>query len=196
MITFDNQFTPSSFSTYEQFKSNITDINLIRWADRFIYKYSLSCSYTEIEVQGFNRIFSQYSTLFGVVLAYQAFDDIAELSFANGIFSTKPSHFKSSNDLLHEAIVNNKKLCNYLLKSSEKSDDAFQLLHDSINLKEKNVVIFSYFIQKCFLNQDFTAKNVGVSQAIDKENIINLKNYINAISNNMFTTFVKTIAKK
>lgn len=195
MNTFEEQITPSSFVTYEQNKSHISDENLIRWVDRFLHKYALSCSYKEIEVQGNNRFFSKYSTLLGVFLAYQAFDDIAELNYTNGISSTKASHYISSNDLLHESIVSNTKLCEYLLKSSEKTDDAYPFLEDSLTSKSKNVVVFGYFIKNSFLKQDFTARNLGISKAIEKESMMNLRIYLNAISNHMFTAYVKSISK-
>lgn len=196
MTTFENQISPSSYLTYEQFKLNIEDKNLIRWVDRFLHKYALSCSYREIEVQEKNRFFSQYSTLFGVVLAYQTFYDIAELNFKNGTLSIKPSLYVGSNDLLHEAIVKNERLCKYLIKSANKSDYALDSLYDSINLKTKNVVVFARFIASSFLNQDFTANNLGISKAIEKESMLSLKNYLNAISNNLFATFVDSIKKQ
>lgn len=195
MTTFDEKITPNSFVTYEQNKSNISDEKLIRWVDRFLHKYALSCSYKEIDVQGNNREFSQYSSLLGVFLAYQTFDDIAELNYKNGISSTKASHYISSNDLLHDSLISNHRLCEYLRNSSEKSNDAYQLLENSLNSKTKNVVVIGYFIKNSFLNQDFTARNLGVSKAIEKESMINLRVYLNAISNHMFSAFVKSIPK-
>lgn len=193
MTYLDNQFLPNSHTTYEQFKVNFSDENLIRWADRFLNKYTLSCSYKEIEIEGSNRIFSQYSSLFGVVLAYQAFDDISELCFHQKLLDKKPSQYTSSNELLHEELVSNTKLCDYLKKSANKSDEAIDLLYDSLEGNSKDVVVFGNFLTKLFLKQDFTSRNLGISNASDKNSMLNLRNYLNSISNRLFTVMVKSL---
>ena len=193
MTYLDNQFSPSSYKTFEQFKINFSDENLIRWADRFLNKYTLSCSYKEIEIDGSNRIFSQYSSLFGVVLAYQAFDDISELCFHQKLLDKKPAFYTSSNELLHEELVNNTILCEYLKKSANKSDEAINLLYESLEAKSNDVVVFGYFLTKLFLKPDFTSKNLGVTNAAEKNSMLNLRNYLNLISNRLFTIMTKSL---
>ncbi len=193
MTSSEKRHLPRAFDEYEKFRDKIEDQNMVRWINRFVLKYEFAKSYSHIESAYGARHYSCDSALFGVICAYKAFQDIAEMCFHKNIISTDAKHFISANDLLHESLTSNSILCEYLLKNTEKSDSVFPLLKSAVDKSSNNVMVFAYLLFSFYLNSSFTIRNVGFHRASQKMMLNIFKNYILDLSDLLFIKLIAHI---
>ena len=130
-----------------------------------------------------------------MVLAYKAYEDIAELCLNLKLINTLPEHFESLDAVLHSKLISNSRLCDYLGETIGPNEAASDILLNSLNSTTTNVVIFGYLTFQSYLDLEFTPRNLGIVDAEDKETVKLLRDHILDLADKFFSQFVTSVGK-
>lgn len=189
------QYLPFDFQTFEFYKRDGCSEKIIIWVDRFLQKYELAACFISLRTEQKQARFSRDAVLFGLVLAYKAYEDIAELCLHLKFINTLPEHLESSDKALHSNLISNSQLCAYLGETIRPNEAASDILLNALNSTTTNVLIFGYSIFQFYLDLEFTPRNLGIRNAKEKETINLLRDHILDLADKLFTQFVTSVGK-
>lgn len=188
-----NKSLPSSF---KQFKATV---NLRSHSEnkkllaRFVYRYRLAKSFTEIIAKDIGRTIKGYNAILKVFLTYTAYEQLLKGAYGLRVFGLDSIDRNRIEDAqLAEKLRKNKQLINFLIEYSKDSILIAQLVSFRKN-SNNDVVCVAYAIRNVFAHGELTATPIGVALKTERTTLLELADFLLNYCDDIFTKCVEKL---
>ncbi len=183
-------------SAFKQFKStsNLRSHNKNKkLLARFVYRYRLAKSFTEIVAKDIGRTIKGYNAILKVFLTYTAYEQLLKGAYGLRIFGLDSLDRNRIVDIhLAERLRNNKQLIDFLIEYSTDSILIGQLVAFRKS-KNNDVVCVAYAIRNVFAHGELTATPIGVALKTQRTTLGDLADFLLNYCDNIFTKCVEKL---
>lgn len=183
-------------SAFKQFKStsNLRSHNKNKkLLARFVYRYRLAKSFTEIVAKDIGRTIKGYNAILKVFLTYTAYEQLLKGAYGLRIFGLDSLDRNRIVDIhLAERLRNNKQLIDFLIEYSTDSILIRQLVAFRKS-KNNDVVCVAYAIRNVFAHGELTATPIGVALKTQRTALEDLADFLLNYCDNIFTKCVEKL---
>ena len=183
-------------SSFKQFKATV---NLRSHSEnkkllaRFVYRYRLAKSFTEIIAKDIGRTIKGYNAILKVFLTYTAYEQLIKASNGLRVYGLDSIDRNRIADIeLAERLRNNKQLIDFLIEYSTDSILIGQLVAFRKN-KNNDIVCVAYAIRNVFAHGELTATPIGIALKTERTTLIDLADFLLNYCNDIFTKCVEKL---
>ena len=183
-------------SSFKQFKATV---NLRSHSEnkkllaRFVYRYRLAQSFTEIIAKDIGRTIKGYNAILKVFLTYTAYEQLLKASNGLRVYGLDSIDRNRIADIeLAERLRNNKQLIDFLIEYSTDSILIGQLVAFRKN-KNNDIVCVAYAIRNVFAHGELTATPIGIALKTERTTLIDLADFLLNYCNDIFTKCVEKL---
>ena len=183
-------------SSFKQFKATV---NLRSHSEnkkllaRFVYRYRLAQSFTEIIAKDIGRTIKGYNAILKVFLTYTAYEQLLKASNGLRVYGLDSIDRNRIADIeLAERLRNNKQLIDFLIEYSTDSILIGQLVAFRKN-KNNDSVCVAYAIRNVFAHGELTATPIGIALKTERTTLIDLADFLLNYCNDIFTKCVEKL---
>ena len=188
-----NKSLPSSF---KQFKATV-NLRLHnenkKLLARFVYRYRLAKSFTEIIAKDIGRTIKGYNAILKVFLTYTAYEQLLKGAYGLRVFGLDSvDRNRVENTELAEKLRKNKQLIDFLVEYSTDSLLLGQLVAFRKNANN-DVVCVAYAIRNVFAHGELTATPIGVALKTERTTLLELADFLLNYCDDIFTKCVEKL---
>ena len=188
-----NKSFPSSF---KQFKATV-NLRLHnenkKLLARFVYRYRLAKSFTEIIAKDIGRTIKGYNAILKVFLTYTAYEQLLKGAYGLRVFGLDSvDRNRVENTELAEKLRKNKQLIDFLVEYSTDSLLIGQLVAFRKNANN-DVVCVAYAIRNVFAHGELTATPIGVALKTERTTLLELADFLLNYCDDIFTKCVEKL---
>jgi hypothetical protein len=160
---------------------------------RFVYRYRLAKSFTEIVAKDIGRTIKGYNAILKVFLTYTAYEQLLKGAYGLRVFGLDSvDRHRIEDALLAERLRNNKQLIDFLIEYSSDSILIGQLVAFRKN-KNNDVVCVAYAIRNVFAHGELTATPIGVAMKAERTTLLDLADFLLKYCDDIFTKCVEKL---
>ena len=160
---------------------------------RFVYRYRLAKSFTEIIAKDIGRTIKGYNAILKVFLTYTAYEQLLKGAYGLRVFGLDSVDRNRIEDAqLAEKLRKNKQLVNFLIEYSTDSILIAQLVSFRKN-SNNDVVCVAYAIRNVFAHGELTATPIGVALKTERTTLLELADFLLNYCDDIFTKCVEKL---
>jgi hypothetical protein len=160
---------------------------------RFVYRYRLAKSFTEIIADDIGRTIKGYNAILKVFLTYTAYEQLLKGAYGLRVFGLDSVDRNRIEDAqLAEKLRKNKQLINFLIEYSTDSILIAQLVSFRKN-SNNDVVCVAYAIRNVFAHGELTATPIGVALKTERTTLLELADFLLNYCDDIFTKCVEKL---
>ena len=160
---------------------------------RFVYRYRLAKSFTEIIADDIGRTLKGYNAILKVFLTYTAYEQLLKASNGLRVYGLDGIGTNRIVDIeIAERLRKNKQLINFLIEYSTDSVLIGQLAAFRKN-KNNDIVCVAYAIRNVFAHGELTATPIGVALKDERTTLLDLADFLLNYCDDTFTKCVEKL---
>ena len=160
---------------------------------RFVYRYRLAKSFTEIIADDIGRTLKGYNAILKVFLTYTAYEQLLKASNGLRVYGLDGIDKNRIVDIeLAERLRKNKQLINFLIEYSTDSILIGQLAAFRKN-KNNDIVCVAYAIRNVFAHGELTATPIGIALKDERTTLLDLADFLLNYCDDIFTKCVEKL---
>jgi hypothetical protein len=184
---------PSAFKQFKSTSNLRTHNENKKLLTRFVYRYRLAKSFTEIIANDIGRTIKGYNAILKVFLTYTAYEQLLKGAYGLRVFGLDSvDRNRIVNIQLAERLRSNKHLIDFLIEYSTDSMLIGQLVAFKKN-KNNDVVCVAYAIRNVFAHGELTATPIGVALKTERTALTDLADFLLNYCDDIFTKCVEKL---